>query len=95
MTVVFGNTAYTGKGIMAEKEQTGYSVSLCEVVNTGKADGKSFDAFDYDETDILETYVKLHFARRQPLENLIHALQVLCTAWENAELTGQRKGTGE
>ncbi len=83
--IVFGNTVHSGKGIKAEKEAVGYSVSLCEVINAGKSDGMTFEAFDYDEADILETYVKLHFVRKQSLENLIHALQVLNTAWENAE----------
>ena len=83
--IVFGNTACSGKGIMAEKEAVGYSVSLCEVSNARKSDGLTFEAFDYDETDILETYVKLHFVRKQSLENFIHALQVLNTAWDNAE----------
>lgn len=93
--IVFGNTMHSGKGITAKKEAVGYSVSLCEVINTGKTDGMTFGAFDYDETDILETYVKLNFVSRKPLENLIHALQVLRTAWENDEKNtngNQREG---
>ena len=83
--IVFGNTTHSGKGIIAEKEAVGYSVSLCEVINAAKTDGTTFNAFDYDEADILETYVKLYFAKKQSLENFIHALQVLNTAWNNAE----------
>lgn len=88
--IVFGNTRYSGKGITAEKEAVGYSVSLCEVINAGEADGVTFDAFDYNETDVLETYVKLHFVGKQPLENLIRALQALHTAWNKAEQTADK-----
>ena len=83
--IVFGNTTPSGKGITAKKEAVGYSVSLCEVINAGESDGMTFSTFDYDETDILETYVKLYFVKKKPLENLIHALQVLLAAWENDE----------
>lgn len=83
--IVFGNTKHSGKGITAEKEAVGYSVSLCEVINADESDGITFDAFDYNEADVLETYVKLHFVGKQSLENLIHALQILNAEWSRAD----------
>jgi len=73
----FGTSPVSTKGISAEKEKIGYSVTFSEVLNRGKP--------DFQEKDVIKEYIKLHFAERSALEHLISALQELNLIWQNEE----------
>jgi len=73
----FGTSPVSTKGISAEKEKIGYSVTFSEVLNRG--------SFDFQEKDVMKDYIKLHFAERSSLEHLISALQELNQIWLKEE----------
>ncbi len=74
----FGTSPVSTKGISAEKERIGYSVTFSEVMNRGNSE-------IFQENEIVKEYIKLHFAERSALEHLISALQELNLIWLKEE----------
>ena len=74
----FGTSPVSTKGISAEKERIGYSVTFSEVMNRGKSE-------IFQENEIVKEYIKLHFVERSALEHLISALQELNLIWLKEE----------